>query len=77
MTGIDVAIPAGTPESGFPYKLLYSRKDAAAMISISVRALDYAIASKEILVRKMGNRTLVPFSSLKTFARGDHPGRVN
>lgn len=68
--------PAGTP-LGVPFKLLFSRKDAADVLSISVRSLDYFIADGEIETRKIGGRTLIPLSSLKQFARRDHPGRMN
>ena len=53
-------------------KLLYTRADAACMLSISERSLDYLIASKEINTRRVGRRVLVPRSELLKFARGNH-----
>ena len=53
-------------------QILLSREDAAKALSISVRKLDYLIASNEIVCRRVGRRTLVPVTALKAFARRDH-----
>jgi hypothetical protein len=52
-------------------KLLYSRRDAAFALSISVRNLDYRIANKEIMTRKIGKKIMVSHAELSRFARGD------
>jgi excisionase family DNA binding protein len=57
-------------------KLLLSRGEAAALLSISRRSLDYLIANKAISVRRIGSRVLIPVKDLQRFARGDHPSRV-
>jgi excisionase family DNA binding protein len=54
-------------------KLLVGRQDAALLLSISQRALDYLVANKEIRVRRIGSRVLIPRSELQRFARADHP----
>jgi excisionase family DNA binding protein len=57
-------------------KLLYTRADAACMLSISERSLDYLIASKEINTRRVGRRVLIPRSELLRFARGNHTDSI-
>ena len=53
-------------------RLLYDRKAAALQLSISVRSLDYLIAKKELGVRRMGKKILIPRGELVRFARKDH-----
>ncbi len=54
-------------------KLLYSRKEAAAMLSISVRMIDYWISRKVLSpIRRIGGRVLIPVQVLHEFARRDH-----
>ena len=57
-------------------KLLVGRIEAAGMLSISCRALDYLVANKQIVVRRIGTRVLVPVSELRRFSRSDHPERL-
>jgi hypothetical protein len=45
-------------------KLLYDRKSAAYSLSISLRALDYALARGEFETRKNGRKTLITAASL-------------
>ena len=54
-------------------KLLLAKNEAAALLSISPRALDYLIANKRLLVRRIGSRVLIPNTELKRFACADHP----
>jgi excisionase family DNA binding protein len=54
-------------------KLLIGRREAAAALSISQRALDYLVANKQLQVRRIGSRVLIPRSELLRFARVDHP----
>lgn len=53
-------------------RLLYSRAEAAYQLSISERALDYLIAKKELAVRRLGKKILVPHGELVRFSRMDH-----
>jgi hypothetical protein len=53
-------------------KLLYSRKDGAFALSISVRSLDYLIANKQLNTRKLGKKIMIPYGELSRFARADH-----
>jgi excisionase family DNA binding protein len=54
-------------------RLLYDRKSAAKMLSISLRSLAYLLSRGEIRFRRVGSRTLIPRSELLRFARGHHP----
>src|SRR5665213_2844312 len=57
-------------------KLLVGRVEAAGMLSISCRALDYLVANKQLLIRRIGTRVLIPLSELQRFSRSDHPERL-
>jgi len=57
-------------------KLLLSREEAAAMLSISVRGVDYYIATKRLSTRRIANRVLIPIEEIRKFARSDHPERM-
>jgi hypothetical protein len=57
-------------------KLLVGREEAASMLSISCRALDYLVANKQLVARRIGARVLIPMADLKRFSRGDHPQRI-
>ena len=52
-------------------KLLYAKKEAAAMLSISVRSLEYLIVRGELKVRRFGGRTLVHHKELERRAGRD------
>lgn len=53
-------------------QILLSRKQAAVALSVSLRTLDSLISSKQILVRRIGRRCLIPWRALEQFARHDH-----
>jgi hypothetical protein len=53
-------------------RLLYDRKTAALMLSISVRSLDYIIAAKGLDTRRIGRKVLVTRASLLRYASGNH-----
>jgi len=54
------------------HKILFSKKEAAQALSISLRSLEYLIARKELATRHIGKRVLVPIAALQQFARRDH-----
>lgn len=54
-------------------KLLYTRKQAAELLSISLRQLDYLIAEGQLASRRVHRRRLIPRLALEQFARRDHP----
>jgi excisionase family DNA binding protein len=53
-------------------KLLYTRREAAFALGLSVRSVDYLVAKKELSVRRIGGRVLIPSSEVHRFARSDH-----
>ena len=57
-------------------RLLVGRKEAADLLSISARALDYFVANKRLATRRIGSRVLIPVSDLQRFVRADHPQRL-
>jgi hypothetical protein len=65
-------VDAVAPEA----KVLVSRKAAAAMLSISIRGVDYMIAAKRLSTRRIANRVLIPVDEIRRFARSDHPERM-
>jgi hypothetical protein len=52
-------------------RLLFSRRSAARALDISVRMVDYAIASGLLQTRRVNSRILIPSDSLATFAASD------
>ena len=54
-------------------RLLYDRKTAAKMLSISLRSLAYLLSRGDIRFRRIGSKTLIPHGELVRFARGHHP----
>lgn len=63
-------------KNGKVEKLLYSRKDAAFALSLSMRSIDYLIAGKQLLTRRIGNRILIPADEIRRFARASHFGPI-
>lgn len=57
-------------------KLLVGREEAAQMLSISQRGLDYLVASKRLPTRRIGGRVLIPVADLRRYACFDHPERI-
>ncbi len=58
-------------------RLLYSRIEAAQLLSLSLRTVDQLISERKLEVRKTGKRVLVLADSLKeyaTAASGKHAG---
>jgi excisionase family DNA binding protein len=52
--------------------ILVSKKEAAQVLSVSLRTVDNLIAAKEPAVRRLGRRCLIPRAALEAFARRDH-----
>ena len=57
-------------------KILVSREEAAQLLSISQRGLDYLVSSKRLPTRRIGGRVLIPVADLRKYARCDHPERI-
>ena len=56
-------------QTEFDDKLLFDKKSAATVLSISVRQLEYHIAKNEVEVRRIGKRVLITRAALAQFAR--------
>ena len=54
-------------------RILVGRREAARMLSISQRSLDYLVAKRQLNVRRIGTRVLISMNELKRYARTDHP----
>lgn len=65
---------SATSEAGS--RLLVGRKEAARMLPISERSLDYLLANQQLHARRIGSRVLIAVTELERYARADHPQRV-
>jgi len=54
-------------------RLLYSRAEAAQLLSISISTLDIAIFRGLITARKIGRKRLVPHAALVAFSQKNVP----
>jgi len=57
-------------------KILVGREEAAQLLSISVRGIDYLLANRRLPFRKLGGRILIPVVELRKYAHRDHPERI-
>jgi excisionase family DNA binding protein len=57
-------------------KLLFSKRETADALGVSLRTVDNLISRKELAVRHVGRRVLVPFDTLQQFAKRDHRTKV-
>jgi excisionase family DNA binding protein len=53
-----------------------SKVEAAQMLGVSVRTVDRLIALKELPVRRLGRRVLIPRNGLHNLLRSDHPTKA-
>lgn len=53
-------------------QLLVSKRDAAAMLGLSIRTLENLISLKELPARRIGRRCMIERQALERFARRDH-----
>jgi excisionase family DNA binding protein len=65
--------PPARDTTGSQDRLLVGRREAARMLSISQRSLDYLIANKQLTARRIGTRVLISVTDLRRYARADHP----
>lgn len=57
-------------------KLLVSQVEAAQLLSISTRSIEYLVATRRLSTRRIGTRALIPIEDVRKFARSDHPERM-
>jgi hypothetical protein len=53
-------------------RLLHSRENAAWLLCCSVRTIDYLIAGKHFVTRRIGSRVFITHASLLKFIASDH-----
>ena len=53
-------------------KVLYTKREAAQLLSVSVRSVDYLIFSRQLPSRRIGRRVLIHRDAIEQFARRDH-----
>ena len=53
-------------------KLRCTREEAAYMLSMSLRSLDYRISNQEIEVKRDGRRIYITIATLRQYAQRDH-----
>lgn len=58
------------------FKLQFSRKEAARLLSISLRTVDRLIAAKKMPVCRIGSRVLIAHDVLKQFIKRDHQTQI-
>lgn len=52
--------------------LLYTKRDAAALLSLSLRTIDNLIWRKDLKTKRIGRRVLIPATELKRLATPDY-----
>ena len=55
-------------------RITYSRREAAYLLNISRRSLDYIIGNDRLDSVKFGRRRMIPRDELLRYARIDRPG---
>jgi excisionase family DNA binding protein len=65
---VETSILERTPEA-----LALSKVEAAQLLGVSLRTVDRLIALKQLPVRRLGRRVLIPRNSLHNLLRADHP----
>ena len=70
LQSLATGVAANTLES---LKLLFSQKQSAWILGVSLRTPQNLIASNQIPVRRIGRRVLIHRKALEAFARRDHP----
>ena len=53
-------------------KLLFSRRETAYSLGLSLRSVGYLLKTGKLKYRKIGAKTLVPYESLVQFSKADH-----
>jgi excisionase family DNA binding protein len=59
-----------------PPRLLYPKAEAAILLGISERSIDYLISTGRLATKRIGKRNLVPADELRRFVRADRPEHI-
>ncbi|MGH9683025.1 MAG: helix-turn-helix domain-containing protein [Candidatus Acidiferrales bacterium] len=68
--------PETTILERMPEPLTLNKAEAAKVLRVSIRTIDRLIALKQLPVRRLGRRVLIPRNSLQTFLKTDHPTKA-
>ncbi|MGH9476062.1 MAG: excisionase family DNA-binding protein [Terriglobales bacterium] len=58
-------------ENGSFRPFLVTKKQAASLLAVSVRTIENLLAQHELPFRKLGKRTLIPYTAVAQLARHD------
>ena len=72
ITPIDGSLPIGLPAGGNTPRLLYSKRETAEMMGVSVRTIDNLIAVKELRCIRLGRSVRFRMTDIESFLRRDH-----
>jgi excisionase family DNA binding protein len=75
MNGLNRKAPASVAVGPMD-KLLVSQDEAAQLLSISKRSVEYIVATQQLPTRRIGSRALIPIEDVRRFAHSDHPERI-
>ncbi len=53
-------------------RLLYSQRDAASALGVSLRTIEAYVAAGTLKTRRIGRRVMIPATEVQRFARADH-----
>ena len=53
-----------------------TKQEATQMLGVSLRTIDRLIALKELQVRRLGRRVLIPRAALESLMHRDHPTQI-
>jgi excisionase family DNA binding protein len=56
--------------------LTISKVEAARLLGVSLRTVDRLIAMKQLPIRRLGRRVLIPRNSLQSLLRADRPTKA-
>ena len=71
-TVITTVMASASTNKPAPEKFLYSRKESAFALGVSIRSLDTLVATKQLSTRRLGKKVMIPTAELRRFARADH-----
>ncbi len=76
--------PSVDPSVAPSFKLLLNKRDVAVALSVSIRTVDNLISRKELPVKRIGRRVMVPIRALVRYAekelrnvKSSQPPRIN
>lgn len=68
-TSVDICAAAVSPDTP---KLLFSRREAAYSLGLSLRSIGILLKSGQLKFRRCGTKVLIPHQELVRFSRSNH-----